>query len=114
MNEMYDIHHHHDDTYGSRMTDELKRRGYDVNHKRVELQARTASTQGRPAQKGPHHHPRRHPALPTWSGDFAGRTGKRTCGDITYSAQFSVMCSWRVAAVTMGWTRRGCEPEGDQ
>jgi putative transposase len=41
VNEMHDIHRHHDDTYGSpRMTDELKRRGYDVNHKRIErLQA---------------------------------------------------------------------------
>ena len=41
VNEMYDIHHRHDDTYGSpRMTGELRRRGHDVNHKRVErLQA---------------------------------------------------------------------------
>jgi putative transposase len=41
VNEMLDVHRHLDDTYGSPpMTDELKRRGYDVNHKRVErLQA---------------------------------------------------------------------------
>ncbi len=37
VNEMHDIHHRHDDSYGSpRMTSELRRRGYCANHKRVE------------------------------------------------------------------------------
>jgi transposase InsO family protein len=37
VNELYDVHRNLDDTYGSpRMTDELGRRGYCVNHKRTE------------------------------------------------------------------------------
>jgi len=37
VNEIIDIHRHHDDSYGSpRMTSELARRGYCVNHKRTE------------------------------------------------------------------------------
>jgi len=37
VNEMLDVHAHHDDTYGSpRMTAELRRRGWCVNHKRTE------------------------------------------------------------------------------
>lgn len=37
VNEMFDIHRHHDDSYGSpRMTKELRRRGFCVNHKATE------------------------------------------------------------------------------
>ena len=37
VNEIHDVHRHLDDSYGSpRMTDELRRRGHCVNHKRVE------------------------------------------------------------------------------
>jgi putative transposase len=37
VNEMFEIHRHHDDTYGSpRMTRELRRRGFCLNHKRTE------------------------------------------------------------------------------
>jgi putative transposase len=90
VNEMYDIHHHHDDTYGSpRMTDELKRRGYDVNHKRVE---RLQAEHGIYAKDGRRKRVRTTipdvsaPPLPDLvQRDFApGEPGTRTCGDITY------------------------------
>ena len=114
VNEMYDIHHHHDDTYGSpRMTDELTPTGI--------LTSTTSGSSACMADNGIYAKDGRRkkvrttipdvtaPPLPDLvQRDFApGEPAKRTCGDITYSAQFSVMCSWRVAAVTMGWTRRG-------
>ncbi len=90
VNEMVDIHHHHDDTYGSpRMTDELRRRGYDVNHKRVE---RLQAEHGIYARDGRRRKVRTTipdvtaPPLPDLvQRDFApGEPAKRTCGDITY------------------------------
>jgi len=90
VNEMYEIHHHHDDTYGSpRMTDELRRRGYDVNHKRVE---RLQGENGIYAKDGRRKKVRTTipdvtaPPLPDLvQRDFApGEPAKRTCGDITY------------------------------
>ena len=90
VDEMYDIHHHHDDTYGSpRMTDELKRRGYDVNHKRVErLQAENGiyAKDGRRTKVRTTIPDVTAPPLPDLvQRDFApGEPAKRTCGDITY------------------------------
>ena len=90
VDEMYDIHHHHDDTYGSpRMTDELRRRGYDVNHKRVE---RLQAENGIYAKDGRRKKVRTTipdvtaPPLPDLvQRDFSpGQPAKRTCGDITY------------------------------
>jgi len=90
VNEMVDIHRHHDDTYGSpRMTDELKRRGYDVNHKRVErLQAEhdIDAKDGRRKKVRTTIPGVSAPPLPDLvQRDFApGEPGTRTCGDITY------------------------------
>ena len=90
VNEMHEIHRHHDDTYGSpRMTDELRRRGYCVNHKRVErlmvnnaivaADARRKKVRTTIPDVGA-------PPLPDLVGrDFSvGVPGRRTCGDITY------------------------------
>ena len=90
VNEMWDIHHNHDDTYGSpRMTDELRRRGYDINHKRVE---RLQAANGIYAADGRRRKVRTTipditaPPLPDLvKRDFSvGEPGLRTCGDITY------------------------------
>ena len=80
VNEMHEIHHGHDDTYGSpRMTDELARRGLCVNHKRVErLMARLRPLRPRrPAQEVPHHHPRRQRTAAARPGQ-AGLLGRRS------------------------------------
>lgn len=90
VNEMYDIHHGHDDTYGSpRMTDELRRRGHHVNHKKVE---RLMATHGLFAKDGRRRKVRTTipdvsaPPLPDLvARNFApGTPGERACGDITY------------------------------
>src|SRR3974390_2401289 len=87
---MHEIHAGLDDTYGSpRMTDELRRRGYDVNHKRVE---RLMATHGVVAKDGRRRKVRTTipdvsaPPLPDLVGrNFVpGQPGARTCGDITY------------------------------
>ena len=89
-NAIWDIHHCHDDTYGSpRMTDELARRGFCVNHKRVE---RLMAVLGIYARDGRRRKVRTTipdvtaPALPDRIGrDFSvGEPGRRACGDITY------------------------------
>jgi transposase InsO family protein len=90
VNEMYDIHEHLDDTYGSpRLTDELRRRGHCINHKRVE---RLQAQHGIYARDGRRRKVRTTipdvsaPPLPDLvKRDFApGEPGERTCGDITY------------------------------
>ena len=90
VNEMYEIHFGHDDTYGSpRMRDELARRGHCVNHKRVE---RLMAAYGLYAQDGRRKKCRTTipdvsaPPLPDLvKRDFAvGAPGERSCGDITY------------------------------
>lgn len=90
VNEMRNVHEHLDDTYGSpRMTDELRRRGYCINHKRTE---RLMAQNGIHAKDGRR---RRHrttipdlaaPPLPDLvQREFGvGEPGLRTCGDITY------------------------------
>ena len=89
VNEMHDVHRHLDDTYGSpRMTDELRRRGHCVNHKRTE---RLMATNGIYAQDGRRKKVRTTipdvsaPPLPDLvTRDFSvGKPGERTCGDIT-------------------------------
>ena len=90
INEIHDVHHHLDDTYGSpRMTDELARRGFVVNHKRVE---RLMANNCIHAKDGRRRKVRTTipyvtaPPLP----DLVerrfdpGEPGLRTCGDITY------------------------------
>ena len=90
INEMYDVHAHHDDSYGSpRMTTELRRRGYCVNHKRTE---RLMAENGLVAVDGRRKKVRTTipdvsaPPLPDLvRRDFSvGEPGLRTCGDITY------------------------------
>ncbi len=90
VNEIYEIHLGHDDTHGSpRMTDELTRRGYCVNHKRVE---RLMAIYGLYAQDGRRKKCRTTipdlsaPPLPDLvKRDFSlGAPGVRSCGDITY------------------------------
>ena len=90
VNEMYEIHFGHDDTYGSpRMSDELARRGYCVNHKRVE---RLMAVYGLCAKDGRRKKIRTTipdvsaPPLPDLvQRDFSvGAPGERSCGDITY------------------------------
>ena len=92
VNEMFEIHFGHDDTYGSpRMTDELARRGYCVNHKRVE---RLMAIYGIFAKDGRRKKCRTTipdlsaPPLPDLvKRDFSvGAPGERSCGDITYVA----------------------------
>ncbi|MHB1536742.1 MAG: IS3 family transposase [Acidimicrobiales bacterium] len=108
VNEMHDVHTHHDDTYGSpRMTTELRRRGYWLNHKRTE---RLMAENGIVAQDGRRRKLRTTipdvsaPPLPDLvRRDFSiGEPGRRTCGDITYSAQVPVMCSRCLRAL---WSR---------
>jgi putative transposase len=90
VNEIYDVHQHLDDTYGSpRMTDELRRRGYCCNHKRTE---RLMAENGIYAKDGRRKKCRTTipdltaPPLPDLvKRDFSvGEPGLRTCGDITY------------------------------
>jgi len=90
INEMIEVHRHLDDTYGSpRMTDELRRRGHCVNHKRTE---RLMATNGIYAQDGRRKKGRTTipdmtapPLLDLVKRDFSvGAPGLRTCGDITY------------------------------
>ena len=90
VDEMLEIHTGLDDTYGSpRMTDELRRRGFDVNHKRVE---RLMAVHGIWAKDGRRRKVRTTisdlsaPPLPDLvRRDFSvGEPGQRTCGDITY------------------------------
>lgn len=92
VNEIHKVHDHLDDTYGSpRMTDELRRRGYCVNHKRVE---RLMAENGLFAKDGRRKKVRTTipalspPPLPDLvKRDFSpGEPAKRTCGDITYIA----------------------------
>ena len=90
INEMLEIHAHHDDTYGSpRMTAELRRRGYCVNHKRTEALMRQNGIVARDGRRK-----KVRTTIPDVSApplpdrvkrDFAvGAPGLRTCGDITY------------------------------
>jgi transposase InsO family protein len=90
VNAMWDIHHGLDDTYGSpRMTDELRRRGFCVNHKRVE---RLMADNGIYARDGRRKKVRTTipdisaPPLPDlMRRDFSvGEPGERACGDLTY------------------------------
>jgi transposase InsO family protein len=90
VNELYDVHQNLDDTYGSpRMTDELLRRGYCVNHKRTE---RLMAQNGIYAKDGRRKKVRTTipditaPALEDLvKRDFrVGEPGLRACGDITY------------------------------
>src|SRR5271170_607953 len=90
VNAMWEIHFGHDDTYGSpRMTDELRRRGHCVNHKRVE---RLIGAYGLYAKDGRRKKVRTTipdvsaPPLPDLvARDFSvGAPKERTCGDITY------------------------------
>ena len=90
INEMHDVHAHLDDTYGSpRMTDEVKDRGFCVNHKRVE---RLMAENGLYARDGRRRKVRTTipdvsaPPLPDLiQRSFGpGEPGERTCGDITY------------------------------
>ena len=90
VNEMYEIHAHLDDTYGSpRMTGELRRRGFCVNHKRTE---RLMAANGIVATDG--RRKKLRTTIPDVTAaplpdlvrrDFSvGAPGRRTCGDITY------------------------------
>ncbi len=90
VNAMWEIHHGHDDTYGSpRMTDELRRRGHCDNHKRVE---RLMAAYGLYACDGRRKKVRTTipdvsaPPLPDLvKRNFSiGSPGERACGDITY------------------------------
>lgn len=90
INEMHRVHDHLDDTYGSpRMTDELRDRGFSVNHKRIE---RLMAEEGLHAKDGRRRKVRTTipdvtaPPLPDLVGrNFGpGEPGTRTCGDITY------------------------------
>ena len=90
VNEMHDVHRHLDDTYGSpRMTGELRRRGYCVNHKRVErlmVDNGIVAADARRKKLRTTIPDLSAPPLPDLVGrDFSvGEPGRRTCGDITY------------------------------
>jgi len=90
VNEMHDVHAHHDDTYGSsRMTTELRRRGFCVTHKCTERlmaengivakdKRRTKARTTIPDVSAP-------PLPDLVRRDFSvGEPGRRSCGDITY------------------------------
>jgi putative transposase len=90
VNEIWNVHHHLDDSYGSpRMTDELRRRGLCVNHKRTE---RLMADNDLHARDGRRQKVRTTipdisaPPLPDLvKRDFTvGEPAQRTCGDITY------------------------------
>jgi len=87
VNEMYAVHAHHDDTYGShRMTTELRRRGFSLKHKRI---GRLMAENGIVAQDGRRRRVRTTipdlstSPLPDHVGrDFSvGEPVRRTCGD---------------------------------
>jgi len=89
VNEMLDVHAHHDNTYGSlRMTAELHRRGWYVNHKRIERLMAENTIVARDGRRR-----RVRTTIPDVSAaplpdlvrrDFAvGEPGRRACGDIT-------------------------------
>ena len=87
---MIDVHRDLDDTYGSpRMTDELRDRGFGVNHKRVE---RLMAQNGLYAKDGRRRKLRTtipdisaRPLPDLMAQDFSvGEPGERACGDITY------------------------------
>jgi transposase InsO family protein len=90
VNEIVDIHENFDDTYGSpRMTGELVRRGYCVNHKRTERLMSENGIFATDARRQKHRTTIPDvtaPPLPDLvNRDFrVGEPGKRTCGDITY------------------------------
>ena len=89
VNEMYDIHADSDETYGSpRMTGELRRRGYCVNHKRTERLMRLHGIVGVTPRRSVRTTIRDDlaPPLPDLIGrDFSpGEPNRRYCGDITY------------------------------
>ena len=89
VNEMYDIHADSDETYGSpRMTGELRRRGYCVNHKRTERLMRLHGIVGVTPRLSVRTTIRDDlaPPLPDLIGrDFSpGEPNRRYCGDITY------------------------------
>ena len=92
VNEMHDVHRLLDDSYGSpRMTAELRRRGYCVNHKRTE---RLMAQNGLFARDGRRKKLRTTipdvtapPLADLVKRDFSvGAPGERACGDITYVA----------------------------
>jgi len=89
VNEMLDVHARHDDTYGSpRMTVELRRRGWCVNHKRIERLMAENTIVARDGRRR-----RVRTTIPDVSAaplpdlvrrDFSvGEPGRRACGDIT-------------------------------
>jgi len=90
VNEIYDVHRDLDDTYGSpRITDELRRRGYCVNHKRTERLMAKNGIYAKDARRKKHRTTISDvtaPPLPDLvNRDFSvGEPGLRTCGDITY------------------------------
>jgi len=89
VNEMFDIHRHHDDSYGSpRMTEELRRRSFCVNHKRIErLMAVNGIVAVMPRRFVRTTLPDKLAApLPDLIGrDFSvGEPNRRYVGDITY------------------------------
>jgi putative transposase len=89
LNEIFDIHTGSDSTYGSpRVTKELRRNGYCVNHKRVErLMAENDIVGVTPRRFVRTTLPAKlAPELPDLvRGDFGpGEPNRRYCGDITY------------------------------
>lgn len=89
VNEIHDIHHRHDDSYGSpRMTTELRRRGYCVNHKRVErLMAENGIVAAAPRRFVRTTLPAKlaEPFSDLVGRDFSvGKPNRRYVGDITY------------------------------
>lgn len=90
INEIFDIHQESAATYGSpRVTADLRRRGFCVNHKRVErLMAANGIVGLTERKQGPRTTMPAEgaPPLPDLIGqDFRpGRPGERYCGDITY------------------------------
>jgi transposase InsO family protein len=99
LGEIWEIYTGSDENYGSpRVTRELRSRGRVVNHKRVErlmhLHELVGITERRrvrttiPAEDAP-------PLPDLIERRFApGEPDVAWAGDITYSAQFTVMCSW--------------------
>jgi len=90
VNEIHDIHDHLDDAYGSpRLTNELSKRGFCANHKRVERLVTTYALYATDARRK-----KVRTTIPDlWAPplpdlvrrDFrVGEPGLRTCGDITY------------------------------
>lgn len=89
VNQMHDIHAECDATYGSRrMTDELRRRGYCINHKRTERLMRENGIVGVTPRRSVRTTIRCDlaPPLPDLiGGDFSpGEPNRRYVGDITY------------------------------